>query len=105
MTNATATKAIHPQIAVLRCFALQRPARAAKVLACTLLFSLNLREDVLVPLARVPRGPPTDHAEHWRPTVGLSRTSMFRPPARMWVGHRCALRSWKPWRPRAAGRS
>src|SRR3954466_3111497 len=35
MTNATATKAIQPQIAVLRCCALQRPARAAKVLACT----------------------------------------------------------------------
>src|SRR3954447_3564705 len=35
MTNATITKAIQPQIAVLRCCALQRPARAAKVLACT----------------------------------------------------------------------
>src|SRR3954471_3245405 len=35
MTKATATNAIQPQIAVLRCCALQRPARAANVLACT----------------------------------------------------------------------
>src|SRR5262245_19906891 len=35
MTNATTTNAIQPQIAVFRCCALHRPARAANVFACT----------------------------------------------------------------------
>src|SRR5207342_2726745 len=34
MTKAMATKASQPQIAFLRCWALQRPARAAKVFEC-----------------------------------------------------------------------
>src|SRR3954452_949699 len=39
-TNATATKANQPQIAFLRCFALHRPARAAKVFECMKAMSL-----------------------------------------------------------------
>src|SRR3954452_1651156 len=86
MTNATITKAIQPQIAVLRCCALHRPARAAKVLACTRCLLRRLREVGFRPVVRlgnVPAGPAPDHADRRRPGVGLTPWSALGASARL----------------------
>src|ERR1043165_8764561 len=73
MTNAMATKAIQPQMAVLRCCALQRPARAANVLACTqLLLEEEGRRTCQVRVRTVPSHEGPNHADHWRLRVGIA---------------------------------
>src|SRR5690349_12371154 len=79
-------------MAVLRCCALQRPARAANVFACTL-WLLEGRERSKRPgLARlrVPIARLHQHAVHWRPKVGLSPSDAdargATPGARVGIG-------------------
>src|SRR3954469_15792472 len=70
MTSASTTKPSHPQMAVLRCCALHRPARAAKVF-CVRQGGLPLPGEPFGRLASATRGSPTGRRVASRRRAGM----------------------------------
>src|SRR2546421_9927748 len=80
---AAITKASQPMIAALRCWALQRPARAARLLGC---ISVPPGWVDLHHGGSVPPGPRYREAGNWRlrGRLAAARTVRLAPPQRPW---------------------